>query len=235
MRQGAAPSAGLPGPIWEPGPAGPSYQHRRTRQTGRRVRLRRPLRLHDARSPGHEVRGRRALRSAAHPPLHGPAGPERPDPFRPPGLQPRATSVSWNRRSPCSSTRSKTRPMAGPSVRVNESFLLRLPSRTSGDADQEGYAEVLDQLDLTASAAGSSSAPGWTRPSASPPSRRPSGWPSATLNTRRRASGPGREISTPRSGGASSSAWSRSSRRRAWITSSIRPSTAARPPSPRDG
>jgi peroxiredoxin len=46
------------------------------------------------------------------------------------------------------------RPKAGPSIRANESFLLRLPSRTSGDANQEGYAEVLDQLDLTASARG---------------------------------------------------------------------------------
>lgn len=40
------------------------------------------------------------------------------------------------------------------SVQVNESFLLRLPSRASGDADREGYAEVLDQFDVTASSGG---------------------------------------------------------------------------------
>jgi len=43
---------------------------------------------------------------------------------------------------------------AKPSVRLNESFLLRLPSRASGDADREGYAEVLDQFDVTASSGG---------------------------------------------------------------------------------
>ena len=48
----------------------------------------------------------------------------------------------------------ETRPRAGPSVRANESFLLRLPSEASGDADQEGYAEALDQLDLTVSSGG---------------------------------------------------------------------------------
>jgi peroxiredoxin len=43
---------------------------------------------------------------------------------------------------------------ARPSIRVSESFLLRLPSRASGDAGQEGYAEVLNQLELTASSGG---------------------------------------------------------------------------------
>jgi len=48
----------------------------------------------------------------------------------------------------------EARPEAGPSVRANESMLLRLPSRASGDADREGYAEILNQIDLTASSGG---------------------------------------------------------------------------------
>ncbi|HPW17595.1 MAG TPA: TlpA disulfide reductase family protein [Candidatus Aminicenantes bacterium] len=48
----------------------------------------------------------------------------------------------------------EARPKAKPAVRVNESLLLRLPSASSGDADREGYAEVLDQLELTASSGG---------------------------------------------------------------------------------
>jgi peroxiredoxin len=46
------------------------------------------------------------------------------------------------------------KPKARTSVQANESFLLRLPSARSGDAAQEGYAEVLDQLDLTVSNGG---------------------------------------------------------------------------------
>jgi peroxiredoxin len=46
------------------------------------------------------------------------------------------------------------KPKARPSVRANESLLLRLPSSSSGDADQEGYAEVLNQVELTASNGG---------------------------------------------------------------------------------
>jgi peroxiredoxin len=45
----------------------------------------------------------------------------------------------------------ETKPEARPSVRVNESFLLRLPKEEPGD---DGYAEVLNQLDLTASSGG---------------------------------------------------------------------------------
>jgi peroxiredoxin len=46
------------------------------------------------------------------------------------------------------------KPRSRTSIQANESFLLRLPSEASGDADQEGYAEVLDQLDLTVSNGG---------------------------------------------------------------------------------
>jgi thiol-disulfide isomerase/thioredoxin len=48
----------------------------------------------------------------------------------------------------------ETRPRAGPSVRANESLLMRLPGRASGDASKEGYKEVLDQIDVTASGGG---------------------------------------------------------------------------------
>ena len=64
------------------------------------------------------------------------------------------TSASSNGRSPLSSTRPEAKPRSRTSVQANESFLLRLPSEASGDADQEGYAEVLDQLDLTVSNGG---------------------------------------------------------------------------------
>lgn len=48
----------------------------------------------------------------------------------------------------------EAKPSQRPSVRANESFLLRLPSADSGQADQAGYAEVLDQIDLTLSSGG---------------------------------------------------------------------------------
>ena len=49
----------------------------------------------------------------------------------------------------------ETKPKDRPSVRINESFLLRLPKGEPGDGDgEDGYAEVLDQLDVTASGGG---------------------------------------------------------------------------------
>jgi peroxiredoxin len=45
-------------------------------------------------------------------------------------------------------------PKARPAVRVNESFLLRLPRKGTEGAGEEGYAEVVNQLDLSVSSGG---------------------------------------------------------------------------------
>jgi peroxiredoxin len=49
---------------------------------------------------------------------------------------------------------SEAKAKAKPSIQLNESFLLRLPKEEPGGDVQEGYAEVLDQLDMTVSSGG---------------------------------------------------------------------------------